>query len=266
MVFINGAYWGLYSLREVFDENHIAEVYKVDKAKVNIAINGAGTESYRSTNWGLHAGTKAGLVKLHDFLRSHNLASDNHYNKVAEIVDIECLIDYYCAEIYFNNKDWPWHNSKLWQIGPDGKWRYFFYDLDAGWGYVPASYNLLGRNVRGQSRGGDTSKAYSTVLFRKLLESDQFKKAFINRMACLIQTDFSPENVIAAVQLFKKKYEHGVSEHIRRWRYPDSIEHWDRIINDDLIQFANERGAYIIKHMSAVFNIDFDPKNYPCHK
>ncbi len=264
IVFINGEYWGIQNIREYFDHYHIAEKYGLDKDSVNVVLHMSGIQSLPE-HWGTDEGSNESHAALYDFLESHDLYDDANYQHVKTFLDIQSIIDYYCAEIYFNNKDWPRYNNKLWSYGAKGLWKQVLFDVDGGWGYLGVSNNILscisetpGCYIQTQADG--------TFLFRKLIESQEFIDQFVERMACLMRNDFAPKRVNAIVADFKSQYINGVNEHIDRWDYPNSLASWESSIASKLINFSDGRQAHIIAHISEQFNIDFDPGIYDCEE
>jgi len=261
ILFLNGEYWGIQSVREYFDSNFIEELYDLDDDSINVVIHGTGNHPTLPIDWGIVEGTNEGHIEMYDFLNNNDLSIPASYSYITQILDIESIIDYYCAEIYFNNKDWPTNNNKLWNFGTSGKWRQVLYDMDGAWQYLGTGYNALNRAL--SATGSAQNSPYATFLLRKLVESDEFVDGFVSRMACLMKNEFDSDTVVNAINLFKSKYESGMPEHIGRWHNPSSVSSWSSNINQ-MISFANGRKQSVISHVSSAFNIDFDPEDYDC--
>ncbi len=265
IVFINGEYWGMQTIREYFDQHYVTKKFGYDKDSINIVIHLSGNRPDLPPEWGTIEGSNEGKWKLYNFLNDNDLSESGNYQYVKTLLDMQSIIDYYCAEVYFNNKDWPRYNNKLWSYGTKGRWRQIMFDIDGGWGYLGNSYNFLscisklpGCSVQTQADG--------TFLFRKLIESQEFKDEFAQRMACLMRNEFEASRVNAIVEDFKAQYINGLSEHIGRWNYPNSITSWENSISSKLINFSNNRKEHIIEHIAEEFNISFNPEDYDCEK
>ena len=48
-------------------------------------------------------------------MQDNDLSRSENWNWIEERVDLENFIDYYCAQIYFANTDWPGNNIKYWK-------------------------------------------------------------------------------------------------------------------------------------------------------
>ncbi|MEM1216489.1 MAG: CotH kinase family protein [Bacteroidota bacterium] len=263
IVFINGEYWGMHNLREYFDHHYVAERFDLAKDSVNIVVHRSGNLPDLPPDWGTIEGSNQGHIDLYAFLHSHDLADPQHYETVQSFLDIQSIVDYYCAEIFFNNKDWPRYNNKLWNYGTSGLWRQVFFDLDGGWGHLPVSYNVLGCIT---DVAGCSVQTYEdgTFLFRKLLESPAFRERFVARMACLMRNEFAFERVSEIVEAVQQQYTDGISDHLARWNYPSSIDNWESAISDRLIGFAEARADHIVDHITEEFGIAYDPDTYDC--
>ena len=261
LMFINGEYWGIQSIRDYFDEKYISENFDVEEDSVNIVYHGSGYRYPSIPDWGIDVGSNLGHIQLYDFLNNNNLSLYPNYEYIKSILDMESIIDYYCTEIYFNNKDWPTNNNKLWNEGVNGQWRQLFYDIDGGWQYLGSNYNSLSRALA--TNGSAQNSPYATFLLRKLFESQEFEFEFLNRMACLMKTTFNSDSVINKINYTKNFYINGMQEHVERWHIPNSISSWNSGVNG-LITFANVRKEYVIQHINSYFGITFDPNNFIC--
>lgn len=261
VVFINGEYWGVQSIREYYDDDYINENYGVETDSVNIVIHGSGNNDNSPLDWGIVEGTNEGHIQLYDFLNNNNLSVSSNYEYITSVLDISSIVDYYCTQIYFNNKDWPTNNNKLWNDGANGKWRQLFYDIDGGWKYLGTSFNLLQRATA--TNGTGQNSPYATFLFRKLLESPEFEDRFLSRMACLMRNEFHADTIIPKIEKFRDLYESGMQEHIARWNNPSSVTTWNSAVNG-LVSFANGRTDFVIQHIENHFGITFNPNDYDC--
>jgi len=103
VVYLNGEYWGIHTLRDRIDERYIAYTNNVDKDSVDI-ING--------NFWLVEAGSNEHYLKLADFIEVKDLSFESNYEYVKTQIDIYSFIDYQIAEMFFSNKDWPDNNQK----------------------------------------------------------------------------------------------------------------------------------------------------------
>lgn len=263
VLFINGEYWGIQTIRDYYDSTYFEEEYDVENDEVNIVVHGSGTNPNLDSTWGIVEGTNLHYLAMHDFIENNSLSDPANYEYVITQLDVSSMIDYYCTAIYFNHKDWPSNNHKQWRGEGDSKWRWMLYDFDSGWGYSSVSNNsiLYAAHPTGSSI---YNTPYTTFLFRSMLESELFRQAFIERYACLMKNEFHPDTVEAAINFFEGMYDSNAEQHIDRWHHTSSYSVWLARINSKLRVFNDQRRQYAIQHVIDWFDIDFDPDDYNC--
>ncbi|MEO1449810.1 MAG: CotH kinase family protein, partial [Bacteroidota bacterium] len=122
-LYMNGEYWGMYNLRERLDEFYLASHYNLDPDSINIVENDGQIVE--------------GSVRGYRSLLSKLIAGPVPLDSLAQWVDVDAFLDYQIAQHFFANVDWPGTNFRYWQPQTDSrKWRWFFFDLDAGWFYT----------------------------------------------------------------------------------------------------------------------------------
>jgi len=256
VVYLNGEYWGIHTLRDRIDERYIAYTHGWNKDSVDII----------SGNYSLvKAGSNEHYIKLSEFIESNDLSYETNYEYVKTQIDISSFIDYQIAEMFFSNRDWPGNNQSLWRPQTsNGKWRWIFFDLDAGFG----NYN---KNMFDQALMSDSDAniswqklPVSTFLFRNLLKNKSFVNLFINRYAEILNKDFKPDIMISKLNMIKEMYNDEVPSHISRWNYPNSVTNWEIDIVANLSTFIQERPCVVEEHISEYFNLtDF---GFSCSK
>ena len=239
VVFINGEYWGIHTIKERQDEHYLHSIYGYDKDSLDI-IDG----NLTATN-----GSSIGFSELLDFVELNDLSEADNYEEVTEQIDISNFIDYYIIETYFGNVDWPVNNMRLWRPQTeDGKWRFLLYDLDAVIGDV--QWDPFERL--------DTLTDDQSFLFKNLLLNETFKNDFICRYKYLLATAFHPDLMREFINRFKAKYGPELPKHISRWSNPISMNKWEESC-DYLRTFLDDRPQHIQTYLMNYFNLeDFD--------
>ncbi|MER3330211.1 MAG: CotH kinase family protein, partial [Candidatus Kapaibacterium sp.] len=102
VVYINGNYWGLSELRNRLEEDLLAEKYDVNQESINI-ISIDNPDYPRN-------GTYDDFAEIYHFMKDKDLSIEENYQFIKDNLDIDSFIDYYIAEMYFNNFDWPGNN------------------------------------------------------------------------------------------------------------------------------------------------------------
>ncbi|MFK8044558.1 MAG: CotH kinase family protein [Crocinitomicaceae bacterium] len=234
ILFINGEYWGIYNLREFLNNEYISNKYKVDKDSVNI-VN--------------HASKNHNRLLGHFYIYSQTLEfSDSaRYQMISNYFNVKSVIDYYCANLFFGNTDYLENNNKLWQVGINGKWNQFLFDLDYGW----MDYKMNNIQQLLNPKSSSRHPSYATLLFRTIITNPIFKTKFLARMNHLLTYDFSEKNLLDAILLFKKNYAPVMRAHADRWHRPGSVSQWEKKISH-LITFAKNRHTYFRQYLSVL--------------
>ena len=246
IVFINGEYWGIHTIRDRIDERYIEYTHNIDKDSVEF-------KEYGNIDY----------ANLITFIENNTLELDVNYNYVKTKIDISNYIDYTIVELFFKNYDWPTNNMRLWRKIPDGKWRWVLYDLDAGFG--DENYNMLVHATKNDSSITWPNSPSSTFLFRNLLLNDEFKNEFINRYAEILNNDFDSVLMTDKLNAIKELYSPEITEHISRWHYPNSYSIWEEGIDDRLLSFIEKRPCVVRENIMSFFtltNFDFDCDKY----
>ncbi|MBA4267578.1 MAG: hypothetical protein C0453_21090, partial [Comamonadaceae bacterium] len=253
VVFLNGEYWGLLNLREYYSKHYLARVYKVDEERLDIMDLDQADEG-DDTHW----------RDLMSYLESHPLQDDRHFAHVASKVDIDNFVDYHIANIFAVNYDWPHNNVRYWRAkidqahpdapaGHDGRWRWLMFDLDVS--FRRFDVDSL-RRLASQDDGKDPhNRAWSSYLFRQLLQNAGFRERFISRFADTLNSTFVPERMTTIIEATRTGIATEIPRHISRWKTPASVEDWNKGV-DHLVRFAQERPAVQRTQLARYFGLD----------
>ena len=246
IVFVNGEYWGIHTIRDRIDERYIEYTHNIDK------------DSVEFRKWG-----NVEYGSLIQFVENNSLEHSNNYDYVKTQMDIDNYIDYSIAELFFKNYDWPANNVKIWRRIPDGKWRWILYDIDAGFGNV--GYNMLLHATKNDRTISWPNSPSSTFLFRNLLKNNSFRASFIDRYAELLNNDFTTEIMIKKLDSIKAVYSAEIPSHIERWSFPNTYVGWEQDIENDLLYFIQNRPCVVRENIMLFFGLqsfDFTCDSY----
>ncbi len=243
VVFLNGEYWGIHTIRDRIDEKYIAYQYPIDEDKVDLISN-----NYLSDN----TGATTHYINLLNFIEYNDLSIEKNYEYLNTQMEMDNYIDYQISEMFFKNYDWPSNNMKFWRPNAaDGRWRWIFCDLDGGFGNY--DYNMFSHTTLDDEDVIWPNSPSGTFLFRNLLKSSIFKSQFISRYMELINEDFATHVMHGKLQKVKEMYDEEVPSHINRWNYPDSYAMWEDDIENDLATFIDYRKYTVDENLSEFF-------------
>lgn len=205
VVFINGEYWGIYTLEESPDERYLEDHYDIDLDEVNIlkywgvTAYGDGMDWWRFRNWIENADLNQPADSAYAFSR----------------IDIPSFIDYFLLEVFGANLDWPQNNVLQWQASEGAPFRMMFFDGDGcftRWNY-PALYNAM-------HQGGNS------LIINKLMASEAFKSMLYERYLVLKNSVFSVGSMKAIWDEYRELVVEEVPDQAERFGFPASMERW----------------------------------------
>jgi len=203
IVFLNGAYWGQYNIRERVNVHSLArfegwsdpDAIDLIKADKNV-LNG----SY--DNYG----------QLLDFVKTHDLANDSAaLETVTDWVDIENYFDYMIFEMYFGNTDTG--NIKFYRRqAPGEKWKWVLFDLD--WGMFNSQRD--GCKIWLDPDGTGTMN-FDNTLIRKLLTVPALRDQFLRRFGQLYREVFDTQRMLDLAHSMADAIRVEMPMHFSRW-------------------------------------------------
>ncbi len=250
ILYLNGEYWGMHNFRERYDKHFVARKYDVDPENID----------FLSNRYFVEEGDNVHYLAMLNFAETRDLSIEANFQEMNRRMDVDNYLDYFIAEIFVNNNDWPQNNIDFWRLrvpydpnapkGKDGRWRWMLYDMDRSFGRVnPYDYNMIEWVMN------PSSSLWAASLFRNLLKNEQFKNAFFNRMSDQMNTAFKKERIYHVADSLSSIYVPEITEHINRWTRPSSIASWQtqlQIIKD----FTNVREGFVRQHIIDHFKLD----------
>ena len=247
VVFLNGEYWGVLSIRDRIDKYYLEYEEGADRDSVNLVLGG----------WGLfpEEGSADEMLDLRDWIESNGLVEDENLEYVETIMDVDNYIDYCIAQMFVANYDWPGNNVRLWSpTNGEGRWRWIFYDIDGGFGNHKT--NIFEHCMEDDPEVVWPNSAHSTFMFRHLITNEGFVERFTERWASVLLDDFSTSRLLSLTSEVKNKYTLEMSQHIERWKYPESVEQWENEVDNTLADFFEKRPCVIEEQIIEFFNLE----------
>lgn len=200
-VFLEGEYWGQYSLQEKYSDDYIEQYYQVDEDNVIIIKDKSvdiGTEEDGMTYWDFVC-----------FIKDNDMSDESNYQKACELMDMESFIEYICFQNYTSNMDWSlYKNHMCWRAREvssespyaDGKWRFMLYDCDAlGWKDRFAEFcggvDAVEIDAFTAPVPYTTGPVIANELFGSLIRNEEFKKQFIETYQRLVEERLTYQQV-----------------------------------------------------------------------
>ncbi len=243
-VYINGRYWGIYNIREkvnrYFIESHADDV---DRDSID----------YMEHRTIRKRGSRRHYQQLMNFLARYDLNISSNYEHLQTLIEVDNYMQHQIAQIYFDNQD-AGGNIKYWRPQtPDGRWRWILYDTDWGFGlHDDRAYanNSLAFHTRPDGPNWP-NPPWSTLLLRKLLQSQEFQHEFVNRFADHLNTSFRERRVVQFIDSLYFILQPEMPRHLQRWRL--STSRWETHV-ERMRTFARNRPTYLRQYITDYFN------------
>jgi len=264
ILFINGEYWGIYNLRERYDKKYFERKHGIEEEDLDFIKSGE-----------IKEGDDVDLKALFDFLRNNSLSDSKNYQRITEWIDIDNFTDYYIAQIFAGNVDWPQSNTEYWRkrtsfdptapYGQDGRWRVVLKDLDYSVGKRWEGYSYKANDLeRVTLSSSDTTFNNATLIIRSLLENESFSRQFINRFADILNSSLRSDVFLDKFWKINQLLLPEIEEFISRWSpnmeksapwFPVySFLEWTKRTGE-VIEFGEKRQNILYDHLQKRFNI-----------
>lgn len=246
LLFINGEFWGVYGIRERIDEHYIKSNFGHEEEDITI-LNG------NPENGGCCVvGNSVEYNEMITFIEDNDATDDAIYSQIEDMIDIDNLIDYHLLQMWAANYDWPRNNIRYWKpVG--GKWRWIVFDLDFCMRFWdrPTIYNFF--NI-----ASSNTNEWSTFLLRTLIENDDFKERFIQRLELHLNNTLTPQTVACYANQLRHQMAPHMQEYSDRFDYGWSEESWQGYVDDVIQEFASERPCFLEEQIDDEFNESLD--------
>ncbi len=215
VVYYNGVYWGIHNIRERMDKRYLRVHYGLDDDQIDLLDDFNEVKEGDIVHWDA----------LQNFLLGTNLADNSNFEELATRVDVDGYTDNLVFNLFIDNQDWPGNNNRRWrERSEDGKWRWMIKDLDFsfglytsnGWNTGYAGDNSLARLLTSNGYIWPNQE-WSTRLFRGMIQNEEWKASFINRMADQLNVLYSPERILERIDDFQTAYTPEIGAHVDRW-------------------------------------------------
>jgi gliding motility-associated-like protein len=196
ILYINGAYWGVYEIREKADDHDYTDYY-YDQYKYDLQYLktwGGTWQEYGSPN------ALPAWNSLKNYVATNNMGVAANFNYVDSLFNWKSLVDYFVLNSVTVTTDWLNWNTAWWRgldtTGEHRKWGYALWDLDATFGHyinytgVPSTQpNADPCNVENLPNPG--GQGHTSILQKLINENPIVEQYYIARYIDLLNTKLS---------------------------------------------------------------------------
>ncbi|MBO4493114.1 MAG: CotH kinase family protein [Ruminococcus sp.] len=265
ILFIDGEFWGIYQLMEKYNADYFKSHYGVKKNDVAYIKNGS-----------LEEGKDQDLSEWNSLLSqiaSADMTSDSVYQQINEKLDLQSFADYFAAQIYWGNHDWPSNNNAVWRsdaVDPenpyaDGRWRMVLFDTEysasladkineVGPTYNP--FSQFGGGGMGGFGGFGMGGGSLSGAFTNLMKNETFRQQFELTFMDMANYNFDTKKTSEIISYYKS-FKQQILDTYKR--FPSSKHtHNEQTFEEDyqlLETFYNTRFGNITSMMKNYMNL-----------
>jgi len=257
IVFANGQYWGVYSIREKpNDHDYTKFYYDQDKYNLYYLMLWGGT-------WAEYGGQPAfdDWNALYDYIMTHDMAIESNYAYVESQYDPASLADYMLLNSFVVCSDWLNWNVAWWKgTNPDGghkRWGYMLWDEDATFGHyinytgIPAQNPYVEPCFQEDISGPSDPEGHVKIL-NKLRQNPGFEQYYISRYADLLNTAFKPSNMLPVFDSLVGLIAPEMQKHCARWG--GSVLQWNSNVKK-IRDFINTRYSVVTAGLNTCYSL-----------
>ena len=214
-VYIDGMSYAVLNMREPNNKHYGYANYGIDTDQMDQFEIGPDSGYIQK------AGNKDAFNRWYEL--SKTASSEESYNEICKLVDIDEYINYMATELYAGSDDWPHNNVKAFRDQNDGKFRFVLFDLDFAQNrskpfesFFNEQYykfnELMGYDYsKDQSIAGksSTKEIEIVTIFKNMLANDTFRKKFIDAFCVITGSVFEPTRVKEIVNAMVKYLSKG---------------------------------------------------------
>ena len=231
VLYMGGRYFGIYYIRERYSDHYVASHLNVSPESVDIVYSSGGYAQF---------GDNSDFQALRNYVQTHNMRKDEHYQYLVDRIDVESLMDWYICRSFMGDTDTA--NIRRFRSSEyDNKWRWMYFDVDWGFDWIGD------RPFSGiADKGGDY------ILMQAVLENDQGRDAFLKRYDYLMDTALTPERINGLIDELIGSFETELERDRKHWGV--SIAEWEAEIAF-IRKFINGRRSHVIRNLQSYFQM-----------
>lgn len=229
VVFINGEYWGMYTITEEYSDKAVQNNYGVDDSNVIIVKNGE-----------LDEGKEEDMLlyeEMFDFIAQSDMTDAANYQKASQMVDLPGFAQFCAFQLYINNMDGIFQNNNwmMWRAREndgsaygDGQWRFLLFDTEQSADIWGDGRNFLvdGLTSAITDDGSQHEGRHPQKVFYSLYQNEDFRREFILALCDIRNISFQANRAESALKEMRPIYEKLMRETFLRFG-PEWIAKWN---------------------------------------
>jgi hypothetical protein len=257
VVYANGQYWGVYSIREKVDDHDFTSFY-YNQDKYNIQFL-----KFWGSLWAEYGGQQAinDWMALRNFILSSDVTNPFVFAQIDAQYDYKSLVDYVIINSFVVCSDWLNWNVGIWRgLNPDGehkKWGYILWDEDAILGHyinytgIPGQHPWVPPCYPENLSGGSDPQKHIEIL-NKLRNNPDFYQYYVSRYLDLKNTVFVKEDLLQNIDSMAALIAPEMPQHVNRWA--GNMPKWESNVQK-MRNFVADRSDYLESGLMDCYNL-----------
>lgn len=241
VLYLGDEYWGVYFLRERFNDDYVASHLNVSAESVDILFSSAAS---------VQCGSSKDFLALRNYCSKNDMSLDENYEYLCSQIDVLSLMDWYICRSYVGDKDIA-NIRRFRSSESDSLWRWMYFDLD--WSFYLTTDKALSGIV--ERNGADK------ILIKAVLANATGRDTFLKRYAELMDTILNEEYIIGLIDSLSAQIDSEMERDRERWGY--SYSYWTKKVQSLRNYVADgARTKNVLKNLKDYFDLTDEEMTY----
>ena len=259
-VYLNGDFWGIYSLEEHYDDRYLSTHYnETNRSNMMLIEFGSNCNNVPEVSSGTDAAVRL-YQEMYDFAKNNDFTDNTVYQEFErKYMDLDDYTDVVLSHIFFNNSDFPGNNNRMWRAETprngnntylDGRWHQMLYDFDSAFDYSQNPEQDMLAHFLGERMVNDEiaklNPGWATLFFRRLMSNAEYRARLLDRAVYFYNYVLEPDRVAEHVDKWYYQLKSLQPFQSSRWMLSVDLEK----VRDDYKVFIATRRDLVMQHFS----------------
>lgn len=242
VVYVNGEYYGLYSLNEEMNGDYFVTHYGTTKEAMEV-ISQSHTVKSGSAEAFLALRKEATKVR----------GSETAYEALCAQLDVDAFTDYVVIQTLTGNSDTM---NQKYARSTDGKvvWKPILFDLDFAYAYPNMNTMKQYFKEEGFKPNETSTLRIQNDIYKGLYSSKIWREKFVERFIEIAYGNFDKDRLLKLVDEMAAELRPEMERQVARWGMHDSVEDWEQEI-ESLKGIITARRETAIKQLQNMFGL-----------
>ncbi len=269
LMFVNGEFWGVYNARERYSPEYVESHYGVQKENVAVIESDySQVHTNQNADFVLSSGLPGDEKDFNELIaymrQREGGLSDADFAYICTRMDVPSFLDMWVTRLFFNARDWPENNIKVWRnrnpddpSGFDTKWHFTLLDMDMGFSFFPVHD---GNNTSENANffGFFYSSSVTGMMMRTLMSNPGCREQFMLRYYDVVKNHLNALYLSVELEALIAERNPLMPLQVSRWSSDGaSLATWESDCAD-MRSFVVNRTPYALQYFYRHFGVTED--------